>query len=202
MVDIPLATAEGLRAVPRLYGEDVKEHKPVKDWKSGMIVGCTSFSQGMVDGLTGIVMQPYKGAKEEGALGAVKGLAKGTVGGAASLGSGVCSFCGVYLLLCGLCGKGANFYVLSAALGLVAYPGQGICKSIHSSVRSKTRKALIKARHREGEYLARNLTTASEVDRGAVIRAFEAKRRGDGSGQGRRFDTWDLARSQDSLGTG
>ncbi|KAL6232331.1 hypothetical protein BDW75DRAFT_22879 [Aspergillus navahoensis] len=175
MVDIPLATAEGLRAVPRLYGEDVKEHKPVKDWKSGMIVGCTSFSQGMVDGLTGIVMQPYKGAKEEGALGAVKGFAKGALGGAASVGS--------------------------AALGLVAYPGQGICKSIHSSVRSKTRKAVIKARHREGEHLTQTLMTASEaVDRGAVIKAFEAKRRGDGSGQGRRFDTWDIARSQGSPG--
>ncbi|KAL4973118.1 hypothetical protein BDW66DRAFT_162365 [Aspergillus desertorum] len=177
MVDIPLATAEGLRAVPRLYGEEVKEHKPVKDWKSGVGVGCTSFSQGMVDGLTGIVMQPYKGAKEEGALGAVKGLAKGAVGGAASVGS--------------------------AALGLVAYPGQGICKSIHSSVRSKTRKAVIQARHREGEFLARSLAAASEaIDRGAVIRAFETKRRGDGSEQGRRFDTWDIARSQASLGTG
>ncbi|RDW70562.1 putative sterol glucosyltransferase [Aspergillus mulundensis] len=176
MVDIPLATTEGLRAVPRLYGEEVKEHKPVKDWKSGVVVGCTSFSRGMYDGLTGVVMQPYRGAKEEGALGAVKGLAKGTVGAAANVGS--------------------------AALGLVAYPGHGICKSIHSSVRSKTRKAVVKARQREGEYLAATVTRASgseRIDRGAVLRAFEERKRGGSGVLSKRFDTWDIANSRDAV---
>ncbi|KAL4928623.1 glycosyltransferase [Aspergillus undulatus] len=167
MVDIPLATAEGLRAVPRLYGEESKGHGPVKDWKSGFVVGYNSFSHGMVDGLSGLVTQPCKGAKEEGALGAVKGVAKGAVG--------------------------VGVHVGSAALGLVAYPGQGICKSIHSAVRSRTRQEVTKARIREGEYLAR----AGVIDRGAVIRAFEAGKRRDGDGGARRFDTWDIARGQD-----
>ncbi|KAI9368543.1 hypothetical protein BJX61DRAFT_212796 [Aspergillus egyptiacus] len=167
MVDIPLATTEGLRAVPRLYGEESKDHGTVKDWKSGLVVGCNTFSHGMVEGLSGVFSKPYKGAKEEGALGAVKGLAKGTIGAGAHIGS--------------------------AALGLVAYPGQGICKSIHSSVRSKTRKEIMRAQGREGEHLAATVTP-EEVDRGAVIRAFEASRRRDGGGH--RFDTWDIARDQ------
>lgn len=34
----------------------------------------------MTEGLADIFVQPYKGAKEEGALGALKGVGKGTVG--------------------------------------------------------------------------------------------------------------------------
>lgn len=42
---------------------------------------------------------------------------------------------------------------MAALLGLVAYPGQGICKSIHKSVRSKTRKQVEKNKREEGAYL-------------------------------------------------
>jgi hypothetical protein len=35
MVDVPLALAEGLRQAPKLLGDDVRDHGPVKDWKSG-----------------------------------------------------------------------------------------------------------------------------------------------------------------------
>lgn len=38
LVGMPLALAEGLRNAPRLYGEEVKDHGKVKDWKSGGIV--------------------------------------------------------------------------------------------------------------------------------------------------------------------
>jgi hypothetical protein len=92
MVDIPLATAEGLRAVPKLYGEETKTYAPVTDWKSGLVVGGKSFGQGMVDGFTGLISHPVKGAKEEGALGVVKGLAKGTMGVGVGLGSGMFLF--------------------------------------------------------------------------------------------------------------
>jgi hypothetical protein len=44
---------------------------------------------------------------------------------------------------------------MEGALGLVAYPGQGICKSIRTAVRSKTRHIIQKAKHREGEYLSK-----------------------------------------------
>ena len=38
MADIPFAAAEGFRAVPKLYGEEVQNHGEVSDWKSGAVV--------------------------------------------------------------------------------------------------------------------------------------------------------------------
>jgi hypothetical protein len=88
IVDIPHATAEGFRQVPRLYGETPKDYGGVQDWKSGAIVGGRNFVDGMTDGFTGLFTQPVNGAKEEGALGAVKGFAKGTAGLATKVPSG------------------------------------------------------------------------------------------------------------------
>lgn len=80
VVDIPHAAAEGFRQVPRLYGDKPKEYEPVKNWKSGAIFGGKNFVDGMSEGFSGLITQPIMGGKEEGALGAVKGLAKGTIG--------------------------------------------------------------------------------------------------------------------------
>ncbi|CAG8902486.1 unnamed protein product [Penicillium egyptiacum] len=88
IVDIPLATTEGLRAVPRLYGEDVKTLGPVRDWKSGVAVAGKGFLYGVAGGLTDIVVQPYRGAQVEGAIGVAKGVAKGTIGTMTKLSSG------------------------------------------------------------------------------------------------------------------
>ncbi|KAJ7162111.1 hypothetical protein C8R46DRAFT_1103536 [Mycena filopes] len=38
MVDIPLAVTHGMRSLPRLYGEDVRDYGEVRDWKSGLVV--------------------------------------------------------------------------------------------------------------------------------------------------------------------
>jgi len=38
-VDIPLAAAEGLKNVPALYGDKVRDNGRVTDWKSGCVVG-------------------------------------------------------------------------------------------------------------------------------------------------------------------
>ena len=38
LVDFPLALTEGLHHMPRLYGEEVRNHGQVKDWKSGGVV--------------------------------------------------------------------------------------------------------------------------------------------------------------------
>ena len=35
LVDFPLAIIEGLHHLPRLYGDEVRNHGQVKDWKSG-----------------------------------------------------------------------------------------------------------------------------------------------------------------------
>ncbi|KAJ6119864.1 UDP-glucuronosyl/UDP-glucosyltransferase [Penicillium sp. IBT 18751x] len=126
VVDIPHAAAEGFRQIPQLYGEKPKEYQPIKDWQSGAIFAGRNFVDGMSEGLSNIITQPIKGAKKEGALGAVKGFAKGTVELATK--------------------------VPSAGIGLVAYPLHGIVKSIDAAFRWKGQKAIVTARLRDGRY--------------------------------------------------
>jgi sterol 3beta-glucosyltransferase len=108
LVDVPNALADGLHAVPSLYGEKGRDHGAVTDWKSGgaaagkvtvtllpfscldiWLTTLLTFGYGFYDGITGIVTQPIKGAKEGGTLGFAKGLAKGTVGLVTKTGAGM-----------------------------------------------------------------------------------------------------------------
>ncbi|KAN0096759.1 glycosyltransferase [Hyaloscypha variabilis] len=147
-VDIPLACSEGLKNVPALYGDKVRDNGRVTDWKSGAIVGGKSFMYGMGEGLSDIFVQPYKGAQKEGAVGALKGVGKGTVSLVTKTTSGI--------------------------LGLVAYPNQGIAKSIRTAVKSSTRKKIMQARMIESVYLARSSSTRDEqLDRERVLARFE-----------------------------
>ncbi|KAM0429705.1 hypothetical protein ACHAPT_006311 [Fusarium lateritium] len=126
-VDLPLAVTEGFRAVPKLYGEKVPEQEPVKDWLSGARVGGTNFVRGISEGFADLVVQPYKGGKDGGAVGAAKGVGKGLVGMASK--------------------------TASAAVGIVAYPGHGIYQSIRTLVHSGARNEIKLARRQEGGYL-------------------------------------------------
>lgn len=38
-VDLPLAFTEGFHNIPTWYGDKVRDHGPVNDWKSGGVVG-------------------------------------------------------------------------------------------------------------------------------------------------------------------
>ncbi|KAF2442504.1 glycosyltransferase family 1 protein [Karstenula rhodostoma CBS 690.94] len=114
IVDMPLAVAEGLRSVPKLYGEDVPSHGDVTDAASGFIVGLENLCRGM---------------KEEGAWGFTKGTGKGLVGLAAK--------------------------TTSAAIGIVAYPGQGTTKCLIAPFKSTTRKSIMSQRAAEGEHMVR-----------------------------------------------
>ncbi|KAJ5098378.1 hypothetical protein N7532_005379 [Penicillium argentinense] len=147
LIDMPLAAAEGLRAVPRLYGDEVKDHGIVTDWKSGATFAGKNFVHGISDGFSDIFNQPYNGGQEEGAKGVMKGIAKGTLG--------------------------VTTKVSSAALGLVAYPAHGIMKSLYVATHSKTRKRVLQARVREAKYLAEHSPKA-QGNRQAIIRNFEA----------------------------
>ncbi|KAM3493089.1 hypothetical protein MY3957_003686 [Beauveria namnaoensis] len=79
LVDIPLAITEGLNSVPKMYGGTVRDNGQVTDAKSGAIVAGKTFARGFVDGFTDLVVEPYNGARKDGALGAVKGLGMGAV---------------------------------------------------------------------------------------------------------------------------
>ncbi|KAJ5014134.1 Sterol 3-beta-glucosyltransferase UGT80A2 [Colletotrichum sp. SAR 10_99] len=106
LVDMPLALAEGLHNVPKLLGDKPRDNGKVEDWKSGGVVAAKTFGTGFYDGITGVFTDPYKGAKEGGALGLMKGVATGSLGLFTKPGAGM--------------------------FGLVAYPAQGIHKSLKS----------------------------------------------------------------------
>ncbi|KAK4894044.1 hypothetical protein LTR27_007628 [Elasticomyces elasticus] len=127
LVEMPLAVAEGFRRLPGAWGDEVKDYGTVTDWKSGGVVAGRSFIQGIGDGFRDVIMQPIKGGQEEGAWGATKGIAKGTAS---------------------LLSKTA-----SGSLGLIAYPGQGISKSLHSLFHGNTREHIMHARRNEGEWM-------------------------------------------------
>ncbi|KAF8201061.1 sterol glucosyltransferase [Mycena galopus ATCC 62051] len=137
-VDIPVALTEGLRNVPKMYGEEVKDYGHVKDWKSGMAVAGKTFLFGFSEGVADLVVQPYKGAKAEGAMGFVKGLGKGTMD--------------------------AFVKTSGATVAVFSYPSQGIYKSIRASVHEKTGRSIIKARHDEGKCQTRVLFAGSDAD--------------------------------------
>lgn len=69
IVDLPLAAAEGMRAVPRFYGERVRENPLVQDWRSGMALAWSVFTHGLYEGFTDIFVQTYHGKKKLGSLG-------------------------------------------------------------------------------------------------------------------------------------
>lgn len=146
MVDGPLAAAEGFRNIPKMYGEEVAEHAPVTGIKSGMVVGVKEFGKGIGQGTVDILVQPYKGAKEDGALGFVSGIGKGVLGAMSKLGSG--------------------------GMAIYSYPAQGIWQSIYDVTHSSTKKKIFSARRLHDLYYARR----DAAEEKAVLEAFEKLR--------------------------
>jgi hypothetical protein len=72
-------------------------------------------------------------------------------------------------------------------LGVVAYPGYGITKSIHAAARTKTRKNIVEARKREGEHRAM-IVAASGLDHRSILLSFEAYKRE--NTESRPFSRW------------
>ena len=66
----------------------------------------------------------------------------------------------------------------SAVVGIMAYPGDGICKSIRYAAHRATRKDIRARKLVEGEYLARK--SEMDIDVGSVIEAFERLTAGKG----------------------
>ncbi|KAI9727798.1 MAG: hypothetical protein M1834_007945 [Cirrosporium novae-zelandiae] len=143
LIDMPLALTEGLRATPKLYGETVTEHNAVVDWKSGGIVGAKTFSENLWGGISDLVVQPSAGLKEAGAAGLGKGIGKGILGA-----------------------------TTKTTAGLVAYPAQGVYKSLHDARHSDIRKAIISERRAMDQYFVQKMESR-EVYTAYVLEAFE-----------------------------
>lgn len=145
VVDIPLAAAEGFRAVPKLYGEEVRDHGEVTDIQSGFSKAGKNFAFGMADGFSDLFIRPVEDAKKDGAMGFAKGLGKGILGFTSK--------------------------TASAAVGIVAYPGEGIRKSLRHTVHLATRRDIKARKMVEGQYLAQSAALNREVI--GIINAFE-----------------------------
>ena len=57
-------------------------------------------------------------------------------------------------------------------MGVVAYPGYGICKSLHTLTHTHTRKSIAAARTVEAQYLMENLGQ-DDVDADAILQNFD-----------------------------
>ncbi|KAK8902239.1 hypothetical protein QC760_008753 [Botrytis cinerea] len=145
-VNVPLAMADGMRAMPGFYGDKAKDCGNVTGWKSGMAAGGKAFSYGIVGGLADLVVQPYKGGRKEGALGVAKGIGKGTLGMISKISGG--------------------------AVGFYAYPAQGIAKSISNTVHTTKKKEIQAAKREEGAWLIQEGRLTNE-DVKVIIDVFE-----------------------------
>ena len=74
---VTLGMTQGFRNAPALYGDTtVRPATDVTGWQSGIKTAGKEFELGMYDGLSGILTQPYHGAKKEGGSGSVKEVGK------------------------------------------------------------------------------------------------------------------------------
>jgi hypothetical protein len=166
VVDIPHAAAEGFRRAPQLYGEKPKDYGTVQDWKSGIKVGGKNFVGGMAGGVKDIITYPIKGALAEGGPGALRGLARGAMGMATKMPSGewiLFRYAEQLLTLSGF----------EAGIGLTAYPFYGISKSIEAAFRTKTPKAIVSARLRDGHAHASRIQLSQEEE-AEILQVFDA----------------------------
>lgn len=140
-VDIPLAMTEGMRNVPRLYGEKPQHDGSVTGIKSGFVLGGKGFALGMAEAVGDLVVKPYEGIRKDGAKGAVTGIGKGVANMTTKAGC--------------------------AMFGVLVYPGVGIAKSLKSAVYFRTKKSIVNACHAEGAWLSEHCTHA-DIDSYAI----------------------------------
>ena len=133
-LDMPLAVAEGMRNAPQLYGGEVYNPGAITDWKSGGIAAGKNFTHGIIEGLGGVVTTPMREGKKNGAAGYAKGTGVGLLNAVTKFSSG--------------------------ALGLVAFTGQGLYKSIYSATHHSTKDLVKLAKVEESQLVA----TMEEAD--------------------------------------
>lgn len=73
-----LGMTRGFHNVPKLYHDrTVRQPEKVVNLRTGLKGAGKEFGYGMYDGITGLVTQPFHGAKEQGGIGFLKGVGKG-----------------------------------------------------------------------------------------------------------------------------
>ncbi|KAL9631851.1 MAG: hypothetical protein Q9204_004040 [Flavoplaca sp. TL-2023a] len=81
LTDILVNTAQGFHNAPRLYNDrSVRQGDKVTDLQSGLKAAGKGFALGLYDGYSGMFTQPFRGAREGGVTGFMKGIGKGLGG--------------------------------------------------------------------------------------------------------------------------
>lgn len=80
-MEISMSLTKGMHNLPKHWGDDtVRPHAKVTDFSSGAKTAGKEFGIGWYDGITGLVTQPWRGGKKDGATGVLKGIGKGMGG--------------------------------------------------------------------------------------------------------------------------
>jgi UDP:flavonoid glycosyltransferase YjiC (YdhE family) len=80
-MNFSLALTQGFHNAPRLYGDETVRRPPrVTGFHSGLRAGRDELLYGVMDGVSGLVTQPIRGAKQRGVIGAARGVGFG-IGG-------------------------------------------------------------------------------------------------------------------------
>ncbi|KAG8896572.1 hypothetical protein FRB99_008829 [Tulasnella sp. 403] len=136
---------EGFRNMPKLYGSDVREVGPVRDFRSGLREGGKGFAYGIYDGITGLVTEPIRGAREEGFMGAIKGSGRSFIN--------------------------ASMRPAAGTLALVAQPTRGLWKSAQRRFTRRHDIHLRESRRWEGHEATRK-SPDLERESQAILQAF------------------------------
>ncbi|KAF8593865.1 UDP-Glycosyltransferase/glycogen phosphorylase [Ceratobasidium sp. AG-I] len=72
-------TQEGLQALPKYYGSETRETGKVTDVGSGFKEGGKGFAMGFYDGVSDFFVEPVRGYKKSGVVGALAGTGRGSV---------------------------------------------------------------------------------------------------------------------------
>ncbi|KAI5813184.1 hypothetical protein BZA77DRAFT_334948 [Pyronema omphalodes] len=124
-MDVSLAISQGFHNAPRLYGDEVRRPARITGFHSGMRAAGKELALGMYDGFSGVVMQPYKGAREQGVKGAVKGIGKGF---------------------------GGLFFKTQAGLaGVIGFPMKGVHRELRKGRDRKVLERVMVARRVQGD---------------------------------------------------
>ncbi|CUA70529.1 Sterol 3-beta-glucosyltransferase UGT80B1 [Rhizoctonia solani] len=135
--------AEGMHNLPKVYGGEVRKNKKVTGLGSGFAQGGKGFALGLYDGFSDFFMEPVRGFKRGGVLGAIGGV-----------------------------GIGALNLTTKPTAGFmqaVSMPIEGAVKEVKSLLYRQVGKDRIATRYAEGVNAARN---ASEGEREKIVRAF------------------------------
>lgn len=140
-MDFTLGLAQGFHNAPKLYGDEVRPTGKVTGFQSGLKAAGKGLSLGLYDGITGLVTQPLKGAKEEGAAGFFKGFGRGIGGVVLKGGAGTWNTLhpqnyGIKLLT----------FRLTAMWGVPGYTMKGIHREIQKLQGSDVDKYIINSR--------------------------------------------------------